>query len=135
VRSFQGDENQGGRQRGHGQQPGSGRRAIAAVAKIAAAVVIPLIISPLPTARPNTIPPPINSMPVTAPATAFGEPAPARLPRTADAVPMSEKVRSPAGDPRELALESEGEGQRKSNDHANQQRRGARAVGHLPSPP
>jgi hypothetical protein len=54
---------------------------IAAVAKTAAAVVIPSIIWPERTVRRNTIPPPINPMPVTAPAMAFGEPAPARLPR------------------------------------------------------
>jgi len=78
---------------------------IAAVAKTAAAVVIPSIIWPERTVRRNTIPPPINPMPVTARAMAFGEPAPARLPRTAEAVPIREKVWSPAGTPK-LTLES-----------------------------
>jgi hypothetical protein len=39
----------------------------------------------------------MKPIPVTAPAMAFGEPTPARLPRTADAAPIREKVRSPAG--------------------------------------
>ena len=98
--SFQGDENQAGRQRGHRQEPGSRRRADRRGAKIDAAVVIPLMISPVRTARRTTIPPPMKPMPVTAPAMAFGEPTPARLPRTADAVPIKEKVLSPAGEPR-----------------------------------
>jgi len=46
VRSFQGDEDQGGRQRGHSQQLGSSRCANRGGRETAAAAVIPSIISP-----------------------------------------------------------------------------------------
>jgi len=45
---------------------------------MAAAVVIPLMISSVRTARRTTIPPPMKPMPVTAPTMAFGKPTPAR---------------------------------------------------------
>ena len=73
---------------------------IAAAAKIAAAVVMPITTWPFPTDCRNTRPPPMKPTPVIAPASAFGAPCKAMIPTTPDPMPISEKTRSPAVAPR-----------------------------------
>jgi hypothetical protein len=100
VGSFQGDENQAGRQRGHRQEPGSGRRADRCGRENGRRGRDPT--DDLAGAD-RTTDDDLATDETDAgdgAAMAFGESAPARLPRTADAVPISEKVRSPAGEPR-----------------------------------
>jgi len=65
-------------------------------AKIAAAVVTPFTTWLSPMLCRNTKPPPINPMPVTAPANAFGAALCDSTPITAAPTPIKEKVRSPA---------------------------------------
>ncbi len=66
-------------------------------AKIAAAVVTPFTTWLSPMLCRNTKPPPMNPMPVTAPANAFGAALCDSTPITAAPTPIKEKVRSPAG--------------------------------------
>jgi hypothetical protein len=99
VGSFQGDENQAGRQRGHRQEPGSGRRADRCGRENGRRGRDPA--DDLAGADRTTDDDPATDKTDAGDgaAMAFGEPAPARLPRTADPVPISEKVRSPTGEP------------------------------------
>ena len=73
---------------------------MAAAAKMAAAVLSPTTIWPRPVAWRNTRPPPMNPIPVIAPAMALGAPCAPMMPTTPDPAPISANTRSPAVAPR-----------------------------------